>query len=179
MVEPWVDGLWAALTKHFTSSRGKAERIGALRVALDASRRMDPLKPELLHIESQVELLRLGDLRRRDPEERGQNAVDGGRSGAPVVESESESSLTRSEPPLSQAALSTPAAPPEYLHVRLQECPGQVSAPLPPAAGCRTSASQSRTSASQSSRFVVVTALQQGSASRPDGPMRPAACLGK
>lgn len=172
MVEPWVDGLWAALTKHFTSSRGKAERIGALRVALDASRRMDPLKPELLHIESQVELLRLGDLRRRDPEERGQNAVDGGRSGAPVVESESESSLTRSEPPLSQAALSTPAAPPEYLHVRLQECPGQVSAPLPPAAGCRTSASQS-------SRFVVLTALQQGSASRPDGPMRPAACLGK
>ncbi|XP_059272855.1 methionine synthase reductase isoform X3 [Mustela nigripes] len=126
VVEPWVDGLWAALTKHFTSSRGKAERIGALRVALDASQRMDPLKPELLHIESQVELLRLGDPRRRDSEARGQNAVDGGRSGAPVVESESKSSsLTRSEPPLSQAALSIPAAPPEYLHVRLQECPGQ------------------------------------------------------
>ncbi|XP_022368176.1 methionine synthase reductase isoform X2 [Enhydra lutris kenyoni] len=124
VVEPWIDGLWAALTKHFTSSRGKVERIGALRVALDASRRMDRLKPELLHIESQVELLRLGDPGRRDSEAWGQNAVDGSRSGAPAAETESESSLTCSEPPLSQAALSTPAAPPEYLHVRLQESLG-------------------------------------------------------
>ncbi|XP_032717752.1 methionine synthase reductase isoform X2 [Lontra canadensis] len=125
VVEPWIDGLWAALTKHFTSSRGKAERTGALRVALDASRRMDPLKPELRHIESQVELLRLGDPGRRDSEAWGQNAADGSLSGAPAAESESESSLTRSEPPLSQAALSTPAAPPEYLHVRLQESLGR------------------------------------------------------
>lgn len=125
VVEPWIDGLWAALTKHFTSSRGKAGRIGALGVALNASRRMEPLKPELLHIESQVELLRFGDPGRKDSEAWGQNAVDGGRSGAPAAESESESSLTHSEPPLSRVALSTPTAPPEYLHVRLQECPGR------------------------------------------------------
>lgn len=125
MVEPWIDGLWAALTKHFTSSRGKEERNGALKMASNASQKMDPVKPELLHLESQVELLRLDDPGRKDSEVREQNAVNRSQSSAPPAAS--ESSLTHSIPPLSQASLNIPALPPEYLQVHLQESLGQVS----------------------------------------------------
>ncbi|XP_064452944.1 methionine synthase reductase isoform X2 [Mirounga angustirostris] len=123
VVEPWIDGLWAALTKHFMASRGKEERNGALKMASNASQRMDPVKPELLHIESQVELLRLDDPGRKDSEVREQNTVNRNQSSAPPAES--ESSLTHSIPPLSQASLNIPALPPEYLQVHLQESLGQ------------------------------------------------------
>ncbi|XP_044242923.1 methionine synthase reductase isoform X2 [Ursus arctos] len=123
VVEPWIDGLWAALTKHFTSSRGKEERNGALKMASNASQKMDPVKPELLHLESQVELLRLDDPGRKDSEVREQNAVNRSQSSAPPAAS--ESSLTHSIPPLSQASLNIPALPPEYLQVHLQESLGQ------------------------------------------------------
>jgi len=125
VVEPWIDGLWAALTKHFMASRGKEERNGALKMASNASQRMDPVKPELLHIESRVELLRLDDPGRKDSEVREQNTVNRNQSSAPPAES--ESSLTHSIPPLSQASLNIPALPPEYLQVHLQESLGQVS----------------------------------------------------
>ncbi|XP_006746056.1 methionine synthase reductase-like [Leptonychotes weddellii] len=123
VVEPWIDGLWAALTKHFMASRGKEERNGALKMASNASQRMDPVKPELLRIESQVELLRLHDPGRKDSEVREQNTVNRNQSSAPPAES--ESSLTHSVPPLSQASLNIPALPPEYLQVHLQESLGQ------------------------------------------------------
>ncbi|GAB5567381.1 methionine synthase reductase isoform X1 [Prionailurus iriomotensis] len=123
VVEPWIDGLWAALTKHFTSTRGKEEINGALQIASTASQRMDPVKPELLHIESRVELLRLADSGRRDSEVQEQNAVNRGQSSALIAES--EPSLTHSVPPLSQASLNIPALPPEYLQVHLHELLGQ------------------------------------------------------
>ncbi|XP_039079252.1 methionine synthase reductase isoform X2 [Hyaena hyaena] len=122
VVEPWIDGLWAALTKHFTSSRGK-ETNGTLQIASNASQRMDPVKPELLHIESQVELLRLADSGRTDSEVQEQNVVNRGQSSALIAES--KPSLTHSIPPLSQASLNIPALPPEYLQVHLQESLGQ------------------------------------------------------
>lgn len=125
VVEPWIDGLWAALTKHFTSARGKEEINGALQIASTASQRMDPVKPELLHIESRVELLRLADSGRRDSEVQEQNAVNRDQSSALIAES--EPSLTHSVPPLSQASLNIPALAPEYLQVHLHELLGQVS----------------------------------------------------
>ncbi|XP_014923535.3 methionine synthase reductase isoform X2 [Acinonyx jubatus] len=123
VVEPWIDGLWAALTKHFTSTRGKEKLNGALQRASTASQRMDPVKPELLHIESRVELLRLADSGRRDSEVQEQNAVNRDQSSALIAES--EPSLTHSVPPLSQASLNIPALPPEYLQVHLHEFLGQ------------------------------------------------------
>lgn len=126
VVEPWIDGLWAALTKHFLSSRGKGEMSGTFNTASTASQRPDPVKPELIHIESQVELLRLDDLgRRKDSEVLEQNAVDRGQSSTLIAEF--ESSLTHSVPPLSQATLNIPALPPEYLQVDLHESLDQVS----------------------------------------------------
>ncbi|XP_058420351.1 methionine synthase reductase isoform X2 [Diceros bicornis minor] len=123
VVEPWIDGLWAALTKHFMSSRGKEEMNGALTMASKAFWRTDPVKPELLHIESQVELLRLDDSGRKNSGVLEHNAVNGGHSTALIADY--ESSLTHSVPPLSQASLNIPALPPEYLQVCLQESLGQ------------------------------------------------------
>lgn len=125
VVEPWIDGLWAALTKHFVSSKGIEEMSVTLKTASTASQRMDPVKPELIHIESQVELLRLDDSGRKDSEVLEQNAVNRDQSSALIAEL--ESSLTHSIPPLSQASLNIPALPPEYLQVHLHESPGQVS----------------------------------------------------
>ncbi|XP_036166229.1 methionine synthase reductase isoform X3 [Myotis myotis] len=123
VVEPWIDGLWAALTKHFVSSKGIEEMSVALTTASTVSQKMDPVKPELIHIESQVELLRLDDSGRKDSEVLEQNAVNRDQSSALIAEL--ESSLTRSIPPLSQASLNIPALPPEYLQVHLHESPGQ------------------------------------------------------
>lgn len=125
MVEPWIDGLWAALTKHFKSSTNKEEMSGTHTAALKASRRTDPVAPDLIHIESHVELLRLDDSRREDSEILEHNAVNRGRSSALIADA--EPSLTRSVPPLSQASLNVPVLPPEYLQVRLQESQGPVS----------------------------------------------------
>lgn len=125
VVEPWIDGLWAALTKHFMSRRGKEEMSGTLTTASTAPQKMDSVKPELMHIESQVELLRLNDSGRKDSEVLEQNAVN--RSQSSALTAEFESSLTHSIPPLSQASLNIPALPPEYLQVHLHESLGQVS----------------------------------------------------
>uniref|UniRef100_A0A2K6EFC8 Methionine synthase reductase n=1 Tax=Propithecus coquereli TaxID=379532 RepID=A0A2K6EFC8_PROCO len=123
VVEPWIAGLWAALTEHFRSSRGQEEISRALPRASNAALRTDPVKPELLHLESQVELLRLDDSGRKDSEVLQQNAVNSGQSSALIEDF--EASLIRSVPPLSQASLNIPALPPDYLQVHLQESLGQ------------------------------------------------------
>ncbi|XP_059132576.1 methionine synthase reductase [Peromyscus eremicus] len=126
VVEPWVAGLWAALTKHFKSLGGQEEMSDALPRAPAA-----PLntagEPELSHIQSQVELLRVEDVGKRDAEVWEQNETNRSQTGD-VIE-DLQSSLVRSVPPLSQASLSIPALPPGYLEVHLQESLGQEDIP--------------------------------------------------
>lgn len=122
VVEPWIDGLWAALTKHFKSLGGQENMSDTLSRASDAPL-STAMKPELLHIQSQVELLRLEDVGERDSELREQNETNRGQQGR--IE-DFDSSLVHSVPPLSQSSLSIPAVPPEYLEVHLQESLGQV-----------------------------------------------------
>lgn len=121
VVEPWIDGLWAALTKHFKSLGGQENMSDTLSRASDAPL-STAMKPELLHIQSQVELLRLEDVGERDSELREQNETNRGQQGR--IE-DFDSSLVHSVPPLSQSSLSIPAVPPEYLEVHLQESLGQ------------------------------------------------------
>lgn len=125
VVEPWIAGLWAALTKHFKLLGGQEEMSDAL------PRRLAPLntagKPELSHIQSQVELLRLEDVGKRDSEVREPNETNRSRTGDLIEDL--QSSLVRSVPPLSQDSLSIPALPPEYLEVHLQESLGQEEIP--------------------------------------------------
>lgn len=124
VVEPWINGLWAALEKHFASRRGN-EMNGAVAMASNPSLSSEPVTPEVSHIDSQVGLLRLDDSGRRDSEVSEQNVVNRGPSSVWIAGF--ESSLTQSAPPLSQASLNIPASPPEYLQVDLQEALGQVS----------------------------------------------------
>lgn len=121
VVEPWIDGLWAALTEHFKSLRGQEDMSDTLPRASDAPL-STAVKPELLHIQSQVELLRLEDVEKRDSELREQNETNRSQPGR--IE-DFDSSLVHSLPPLSQSSLSIPAVPPEYLEVHLQESLGQ------------------------------------------------------
>lgn len=134
MVEPWIAGLWAALEKLF-APRGEGEMSAALTAAPGAPGATDPAGPEVLHVESQVARLRLEDPGRKGPEASEENVASSAQSRA--VPADAGPSLTRSVPPLAQAALSVPASPPDYLQVHLQEPAGQVSslascsAPLP------------------------------------------------
>ncbi|KAL1783770.1 methionine synthase reductase [Sigmodon hispidus] len=122
VVEPWIAGLWAALTKHFKSLGGQEEMSDALPQASPAPLNT-AVKQELLHIQSQVELLRLQDAEKKDSKVRGQNEVN--RHQASDFIEDAEPSLICSVPPLSQSPLSVPALPPEYLEVHLQESLGQ------------------------------------------------------
>lgn len=125
VVEPWINGLWAALEKHFLLNRGRGDMNETLTMASHASRRTDPMTPELLHVESQVGLLRLDDSGGKAAEVLEQNAVNSGQSSTLIADF--EASLTRSVPALSQASLNIPSLPPEYLEVHLEEALGQVS----------------------------------------------------
>lgn len=123
VVEPWIDGLWPALTKHFKSLGGQEDMSDSdtLAQASDAPLSM-AMKPELLHIQSQVELLSLEDMGKRDSELQEQNETS---KSQPSRIEDFDSSLVNSVPPLSQSSLSIPAVPPEYLEVHLQESLGQ------------------------------------------------------
>ncbi|EGW02065.1 Methionine synthase reductase, mitochondrial [Cricetulus griseus] len=122
VVEPWIAGLWAALTKHFKSLRGQDGMSDTLPPPSDAPLNT-PVKPELLHIQSQVELLRLEDVGEKDSEVWEHNEAN--RSQRRDLIEDFESSLVRSVPPLSHTSLSIPTLPPEYLEVHLEEPLGQ------------------------------------------------------
>ncbi|XP_006902233.1 PREDICTED: methionine synthase reductase [Elephantulus edwardii] len=128
VVEPWIDGLWAALTKHFTTSRGKKDSSEAPAAAPGAPK-SEPQQLASLPVHSQIALLRLDTGPQVDAGASEGDTADGRRSD-PLIE-EMEPSLTRSAPPLSEASLSVPALPPESLQVTLQEALGQEESQVP------------------------------------------------
>lgn len=98
---------------------------GTLPEASGASPSAEPGKPELLGVVSQVQRLSLEGSGGRPSGVWRQNVVNSTLSEALIKDL--EATLTHSVPPLSQASLSVPAAPPEYLQVHLLEPAGEVS----------------------------------------------------
>ncbi|XP_006875409.1 PREDICTED: methionine synthase reductase [Chrysochloris asiatica] len=119
VVEPWIGGLWTALMKHFASSQGGEATRGSPTAGPHTSLLRDPMTPACAALDTRIQSLCLDDSGGGAPQASGQDAVDSGQTG--TLGDGVEPSLTHSEPPLSQAALSIPAAPPEYLQVTLRE----------------------------------------------------------
>lgn len=115
VVEPWINGLWAALTEHFTSNRGS--KMSKVLTTSSTSKKVDFGGPS---IEAQVQLLSLDESGGKKSEAVEQNASD--RDPRSTVIAAPEASLTCSVPPLSDTSLSIPTVPPEYLQVHLQKC---------------------------------------------------------
>ncbi|XP_001519075.4 methionine synthase reductase [Ornithorhynchus anatinus] len=121
VVEPWIDGLWTALQEQFTLR--KEDMSGVVRTASgDVSSRTDQGKRDALCVDPQIELLRLDDSGVKRSPTSTQDTVNV-HSGT-LIEN-LESSLIRSVPPLSRAALNIPALPPEYLNVQFQDPIGE------------------------------------------------------
>ncbi|XP_016042531.2 methionine synthase reductase isoform X2 [Erinaceus europaeus] len=130
VVEPWIDGLWAALRKQLVSSPGAEEMSDGLHVAAPpTSLGMDPGGAESPRLESRLQLLHLDEPRGEDLRISARNAANTGQAAALITDS--GPSLTCSVPPLSQAALNIPTLSPEYLQVHLQESPSQEGSHMP------------------------------------------------
>lgn len=113
VVDPWIAGLWAALSQEFASRKedpGYCDKTASLRA----------------NIEYNIEHLKLEDLA-------GQNGIlsksEGKVNPAPPILN-SQPSLSQSVPPLSQSALNVPALSLEYLEVEFQENISQESSPV-------------------------------------------------
>ncbi|XP_043833528.1 methionine synthase reductase isoform X2 [Dromiciops gliroides] len=128
VVEPWIDGLWAALNKQFMSSEGKADMTSNVSTASDVSLQTGQNKPETLSIDSQIALLKLDDAGRKISETSTPNITNV--QSRTLIE-DFEPSLTQSIPPLSQSTLNIPVLPPEYLDVQFQEPLGQEQCQVP------------------------------------------------
>lgn len=163
MVEPWIAGLWTALTTLFKTLGEQEDMSDVLPRPADAPSDT-AVGPELLHVQSlQVEHLRLEDADKQDPEVWGQNETN--RSQTSALIEDFESSLVRSVPPLSQTSLSIPALPPEYLEVHLQESPGQVRDLLYDATHCEflfVTSGQGSETQGPSAASPAITAVPQG-----------------
>ncbi|XP_054979631.1 methionine synthase reductase [Sorex araneus] len=114
VVEPWIAGLWAALSEHVMSG-GAEEMPGGLPAP-------DTPSQDASGLASRLQLLSVGEARGEDLGPPDPPAA----AAAPP-----EASLARSVPPLSLAELTVPALPPAYLQVRLQETPGQEESSAP------------------------------------------------
>ncbi|KAL8194268.1 UNVERIFIED_CONTAM: hypothetical protein K2H54_011231, partial [Gekko kuhli] len=113
VVDPWIAGLWAALSQEFASRKEEAGDHGKTAV-LRAS-----LSHKIEHLTLEDSAVRNGILSKNEGK---------ANPGPPIQDS--QPSLSRSVPPLSQSALNVPALPVEYLEVEFQENIGQESSPM-------------------------------------------------
>nr|XP_056718954.1 methionine synthase reductase [Euleptes europaea] len=113
VADPWIAGLWAALSQECVSRKEDpccCDKTASLGSSIDCK----------------IEQLKLGDLTVKN----GVLSKNGGKVNLVPPIQESQPSLSRSVPPLSQSALSVPALPPEYLEVEFQESCSQESSPV-------------------------------------------------
>ncbi|XP_043363053.1 methionine synthase reductase [Dermochelys coriacea] len=124
VVEPWIDGLWLALRREFTSWNIKEDMSNNLRAVSNGVSAMTvvPSMSGICSLDSEIQHLKLEDLEVK--------ATDASSQKPAYVHSvasvqDTEASLDRSVPPLSQSTLNIPALPSEYIDVQFQDGTGQ------------------------------------------------------
>ncbi|XP_010150530.1 PREDICTED: methionine synthase reductase [Eurypyga helias] len=117
VVDPWIDGLWLALKKAFLL-RKEGMSSDAISSALSAV----PHAMHELNLSSDIQNLKLEDEGARSSGVLSQKSVD---SNLAASATDTEPSLVRSVPPVSQSALNIPALPPEYIEVEFQDAHGE------------------------------------------------------
>ncbi|KAM6444430.1 methionine synthase reductase [Rhynochetos jubatus] len=118
VVDPWIDGLWLALKKAFLSQKEDSMSSDAVPSAHSAA----PHVMHVLNLSSDVQNLKLEDEGVRSSGVLSQKSVD---SNLVASTRDTEPSLVRSGPPVSQSALNIPALPPEYIEVQFQDTHGE------------------------------------------------------
>ncbi|XP_006111092.2 methionine synthase reductase isoform X1 [Pelodiscus sinensis] len=124
VVEPWIDGLWFALRREFTSRNAKEDMSNNLRAVSNGVSAMtvDPSMSGACSLDSELQQLKLEDLQIQTPVALSQRTAN---LRSVVSVQDTEPSLDCSVPPLSQSALNIPALPPQYIEVQFQESTGQ------------------------------------------------------
>ncbi|KFZ61941.1 Methionine synthase reductase, partial [Antrostomus carolinensis] len=119
VVDPWIDGLWLALKEVFLLQKEKES------MSSDAVSRSPAAALHVgheLNLSSEVQNLKLEDERVRSSDVLTQKPAD---THLVASTRDTEPSLVRSVPPVSQSALNIPALPPEYIEVQFQDTHGQ------------------------------------------------------
>ncbi|XP_014796424.1 PREDICTED: methionine synthase reductase [Calidris pugnax] len=121
VVDPWIDGLWLALKEAFLLQKekeGMSSDVDAVSSSLSAAPHIVPEQ----NLSSEVQNLKLEDGGVRNSDLLTQKLVD---INLVASTGDTEPSLARSVPPVSQSALNIPALPPEYIEVQFQDTHGE------------------------------------------------------
>lgn len=126
MVDPWIDGLWLALKEAFLLQKekeGMSSDVDGVSGSLSAASHI----VHELNLSSEVQNLKLEDEGVKSSDVLTQKLVD---INLVASAGDTEPSLVRSVPPVSQSALNIPALPPEYIEVQFQGTHGEVRTSL-------------------------------------------------
>lgn len=126
MVDPWIDGLWLALSEAFILQKEK-ESMSCNADTVSSSLSAAPPDMDQLNLSTEVRNLKLEDEGVRSSDVLSQKLVD---IHLAASTRDTEPSLVHSVPPVSQSALNIPALPPDYIEVEFQDTHGEVRTSL-------------------------------------------------
>ncbi|CAI9577387.1 unnamed protein product [Staurois parvus] len=124
VVDPWIEGLWAALNEEFAKRSGDPEKMEETKSAGDPEETKSAVGdqnaqnvPENLDL--QMKAINLDSSPTPSTAPAKGDASDASAEAAP--------SLLRSVPPLCQCSLTVPSLPVPYLEVQILDCDGKVT----------------------------------------------------